>query len=134
MSLQISDRESADIAILDLHGRWTIDDSKNELLNRHLEELVSNGARNFLLNLADVTQIDSSGVSVIVKTYRSLRGQGRDLRLLCRRGHVLEVLRELHLLQLIPSFEDEKLAVDSFDRMGSSASADSNQPAERHMD
>ena len=59
MSLQISDRESADIAILDLHGRWTIDDSKNELLNRHLEELVSNGARNFLLNLADVTQIEA---------------------------------------------------------------------------
>jgi anti-anti-sigma factor len=121
MSLQISNRESADIAVLDLRGRWTIDDSKNELMKKHLEELLSNGTRNVLLNLADLTQIDSSGISIIVKTYRSLRGRGCDLRLLYRSGHVLEVFRELHLLQLIPSFEDEKQAVDSFDRMGSFA-------------
>ena len=57
-----------------------------------------------------MTQIDSSGISIIVKTIRSLRGQGCDLRLLCRSGHLLEVLWALHLLQLIPSLEDEKLA------------------------
>jgi len=121
MSLHISIRETGDVAILDLQGRWTLDGGHNELLKTHLQELFANGVRKFLLNLADLTQIDSSGVSSIVKTYRSLRHEGCDLRLLRPSGHVLEVFRTLHLLQVIPSFGDEKLAVDSFDPMGSFA-------------
>ena len=121
MSLQISVRETGDVAILDLHGRWTIDDGHNELLKTHLQELVATGVRKFLLNLADLTQIDSSGVSSIVKTYRSLRGEGCELRLLRPGGHVLEVFRTLHLLQVISSFQDERLAVDSFDLIGNLA-------------
>ena len=116
MSLQISIRETGDVAILDLRGRWTI--SENELLKTHLQELVASGVREFLLNLADLTQIDSSGVSSIVKTHRCLRGQGCELRLLRPSGHVLEVFRALHLLQVIPSFGDEKLAVASLDPIG----------------
>jgi len=118
VSLQISIRETGDVVILDLRGRWTIDDGENDLLRTHLQELVANGVRKFLLNLADLKQIDSSGVSSIVKTYRSLRGQGCDLKLLRPSGHALEVFRVLHLLQLIPSFEDENLAVSSFDPIG----------------
>ena len=75
MSLQISIRETGDVAVLNLRGRWTIDGGHNDLLKTHLQELVANGVRKFLLNLADLTQIDSSGVSSIVKTYRSFRGQ-----------------------------------------------------------
>ena len=121
MSLHISIRETGDVAILDLQGRWTLDDGHNELLNTHLQGLLANGVRKFLLNLADLTQIDSSGVSSIVKTFRSLRGQDCELRLLRPNGHVLEVFRALHLLQMIPSFEDEKLAVDSFEPISSFA-------------
>src|SRR5262245_42364352 len=115
MSLLISIRETGDVAILDLQGRWTLDGGHNELVKAHLQELFANGVRKFLLNLADLTQIDSSGVSSIVKTFRSLRGQDCELRLLRPNGHTLEVFRVLHLLQLIPSFEDENLAVASFD-------------------
>ena len=79
------------------------------------------GVRKVLLNLADLIQIDSSGVSSIVKTYCSLRGQDCELRLLRPSGHVLEVFKALHLLQMIPSFEDEKLAVDSFEPISSFA-------------
>ena len=122
MSLQISIREAGDVAILNLRGRWTIDGGGNELLKTHLQELVANGVRKFLLNLADLIQIDSSGVSSIVKTHRCLRGQGCELRLLRPSGHVLEVFRALHLLQVIPSFGDEKLAVATLDPIGHFAS------------
>ena len=121
MSLHISIRETGDVAILDLQGRWTLDHGHIELLKMHLKELLANGVRKFLLNLAELTQIDSSGVSSIVKTYRSLRAEGCDLRLLHPSGHVLEVFKALHLLQVVPSFADEKLAVDSFDPIGTSA-------------
>jgi len=118
MALQISIRESADVTILDLRGRLTINDDACEVLRSQLQGLLANGARKFLLNLADVTQIDSSGISIVVKAYRSLHGQGGDLRLLRPSGHALEVLRTLHLLEMIPSFEEEALALASFSSVG----------------
>ena len=114
MGLTISIRESGDVTILDLRGRATIDGGESKLLSRCLNRLVAKGVRNLLLNLGDLTQVDSSGVSVIVKTYVSLRGQGGELRLLRPSGHALEVFRILHLLEIIPSFEDETQALASF--------------------
>src|SRR6516225_6245818 len=103
---------------LDLRGRWTIDDG--ELLNRHLQKLVGDGVRKFLLNLADVRQIDSSGVSCMVRMRTSLRRQGGDVRLLRPSEHAMDVLRVLHLLDMIPTFEEESLAVASFAGMATS--------------
>ncbi len=114
MGLQISIRESADVTILDLRGKSTIDGGESELLGSRLKTLVANGVRKLLLNLADLTQVDSSGVSIIVGTYVSLRAKGGDLKLLCPCGRVLEVLRILHLLEMIPTFEDETQALASF--------------------
>jgi anti-anti-sigma factor len=114
VSLQISIRQSGDVAIVDLRGRSTLDDGESELLRSNLERLVASGVRKVLLNLADVTQLDSSGITFIVKTHLSLRGQGGELKLLHPGGHVLEVFGVLHLLNLIPSFEDETQALASF--------------------
>ena len=123
MGLKISIRESGDVTILDLRGRSTIDGGESELLSRRLKKLVAKGVRKLLLNLANLTQVDSSGVSIIVGTYVSLRGQGGDLKLLSPCGRVLEVFRVLHLLEIIPSFEDETQALASFLRQGYSARA-----------
>ena len=114
MGLQISIRQSRDVTILDLRGRAILDERDSLLLGSNLERLVASGVRKVLLNLTEVTQLDSSGVTVIVRTYRSLRGQGGELKLLLPGGRVLEMFRELHLLKLIPSFEDEIQALDSF--------------------
>ena len=106
-------RESGEVTILDLCGRSTVNDGETELLSKRLEELVG-GTRYLLLNMSDLTQIDSSGVSVVVKAYARLRRQGGDLKLLRPRGHARSVLRVLHLLELIPSFEEEDQALRSF--------------------
>jgi anti-sigma B factor antagonist len=118
VGLQVSIRKSGNITILDVRGRSTVDSGESELLGSHLQELVANGVRKLLLNLAELTQVDSSGISIIVGTYVSLRRQGGDLRLLCPRGRVLEVFNVLHLLETIPSFEDEAQAVASFRPLG----------------
>lgn len=123
MSLQISIRESDDVTILDLRGRSTVDGGESELLDRHLQKLIAGGARNLLLNLADLTQVDSSGLGVIVGTCASLRRQGGDLRVLRPTGLVLEVFKVLRLLEAIPSFEDEAQALASFRSRGYAASS-----------
>ena len=123
MGLQISIREADDVVILDLRGRSTIDSGESELLDNHLKELVAKGARKLLLNLADLTQVDSSGLSVIVGTCVSLRRQGGDLKVLRPSGPVLEVFRVLRLQAVISSFEDEAQALASFRSQGFAASS-----------
>ena len=118
MGLQISIRESGDVTILDLRGRSTINGGESELLGSRLQELVARGARKLLLNLANLSQVDSTGVSIIAKTYVTLKGQGGDLGLLRPSGRVREVFAVLHLLEIIPSFEDETQALDSFKPQG----------------
>lgn len=114
MSLQISIRESGDIIVLDLRGRSTINGRESETLSRYVKKLVAGGVRKLLLNIAELKQIDSSGISVIIDGYISLREKGGELKLLRPCGSVLEVFRVLRLLEIIPSFDDETQAVASF--------------------
>lgn len=116
-------RKFGDVTVLDLRGRSTVDGGESQLLGSRIQELVASGARKLLLHLSNLEQVDSSGVSVIVTTYVSLRSQGGDLKLLCPRGRVLEVFTVLRLLDVIPSFEDETRALASFEALGCSANA-----------
>ena len=59
MSLQVAIRESGDVAILDLRGRSTISGGESQLLSSHIQKLVTDGKRKLLLNLTDLTQVDS---------------------------------------------------------------------------
>ena len=120
MGLKISTRECGDVTILDLHGRATIG-ADSDLLNSHLQKLVANGVRKLLLNLAGVTQLDSSGICAIIGTYVSLSRQGGSLKLLRPCGRVRAVLRVIRLPDLIPTFEDEAQALASFRPQGFSA-------------
>ena len=117
MSLQIAVRKYGDVSILDLRGRSTID-GESELLGSHLKKLTDNGVRKLLLNLADLVQIDSSGIAVIVAACAALRRMGGDLKLLRPSGRVLDVLTVVRLLDVIPSFENEAQALASFGPRG----------------
>jgi anti-anti-sigma factor len=121
VGLQISLRKYDDVTILDLRGRSTINGGESELLSSRLQEFLANGVRKVLLNLANLTQVDSSGISIIIETYVSLKRQAGDLKLLCPRGRVLEVLNVFRLLDTIPSFEDETKALASFRPLSYSA-------------
>jgi len=113
VGLQISIRTSGDVTIADLQGRSTVNDGESELLSRQLQKLAADGVRKLLLNLAELTQIDSSGVSIIAETYVNLKRQGGHLKLLCPRGRVLQVLTVFRLLHIVESFEDEAKALTS---------------------
>ena len=111
--LQISIRESGDVTILDLRGRATIGDGRY-LLSVHLRKLVAKGVRKLLLNLADLMQLDGSGITPAIGTYVSLSRQGGSLKLVCPRGRVQDVLWVMRVADSIPTFEDETQALASF--------------------
>jgi anti-anti-sigma factor len=128
VGLQISVRESRDVVILDLQGRLTTGED-GELLSKQLRELTGNGKNKLLLNLVNLAQIDSSGVSIIARTHGSLKRQGGNLGLLCPGGHVLDVFRVLHLLEMIPNFENESQALARFQSLSSSQSPEAPESA-----
>jgi anti-sigma B factor antagonist len=121
--LQISIRESNDVTILDVEGLATIGPD-NDLLNSQLRKLVNEGARKVLLNLSRVTQVDSSSMSTIVRTFVTLQCSGGSMKLLGPRGRVRMVLELMGLLRAIPSFDDESEALASFRPRNYSARAE----------
>jgi anti-anti-sigma factor len=123
VALLISIRECGDVSVVDLFGRSTVDTGESELLGKDLRKLLDVGKRKLLLNLMNLSQIDSSGVSIIVEVFVSLKRAGGVLKLLAPRGRVLTVLTVFRLLDIIPSFEDEKDALKSFRPQGGFATS-----------
>jgi anti-anti-sigma factor len=123
VALQISIRESSDVSVVDLRGRSTVNDGESELFSKYLRNLIAQNKRKLLLNLAGVTQMDSSGISIIVETYVSLKRLGGELRLLSPRGRVLKVLSVFRLLDAIPTFQDETEALASFQTLSNSVTS-----------
>ena len=80
----------------------------------HIDLLVREGRIRILLNLRDVTYIDSAGVGALIAKYVSLRRRGGDLRLLSLSDRVRRVITIAHLLEVFDTFESEELAVRSF--------------------
>ena len=113
MGLQIVARKSGDVIVLDLVGRVIIGVS-NDSLSAELRKLAETAPCNVLVNLSGVTQMDSSGISTLVRSFVTLERQGGSLKLLNACGHVKEVLELTRLIQSIPSFTDEAKAVASF--------------------
>lgn len=123
MALLISIRDCGDVSVVDLFGRSTVDTGESELLSKDLRKLLDVGKRKLLLNLMNLSQIDSSCVSIIVEVFVSLKRGGGVLKLLAPRGRVLNVLRVFRLLDIIPSFQDETDALKSFRPQGDFATS-----------
>src|SRR5580658_6670625 len=113
MDLQLSVRHVTDVVVVDLCGKATIG-RDNDLLDNQLRQLIGEGNDKILLNLTDVTQMDSSSISSVIRAFKSLERRGASLRLLGPRGNVRLVLETVHLMDIVPTTEDETQAIDGF--------------------
>ena len=113
IGLQLSVRHIAEVVVVDLCGKATIG-SANDLLDNQLRQLIDEGYDKILLNLTDVTQMDSSSISSVIRAFQSLKRRGASLRLLRPQGNVRLVLETVHLLDVVPTMEDETQAIASF--------------------
>jgi len=113
MGLDINVRKTGDITVLDLNGRATIGIGNDEL-NTKLRQVVEAGTLKVLINLVNLQQIDSSGISTLVRTFVTLGRRGGSLKLVNPLGRVREVLEVTHLLGAIPTFDSEASAYQSF--------------------
>lgn len=114
MSLKIETREVAHVIILDVRGRIVLGDEIGELRDA-VRNLVAEGKKKIILNLAEVDYIDSSGVGELVGSYTTVRNAGGELKLLNLTQKVQDVLHVTKLYTVFDIRNDEFTAVKSFD-------------------
>lgn len=111
--LEVTAREAAGIHFVKVNGRLTIGEP-SEHLNDFVQKLMQQGARKLVVDLNDIPQIDSSGISVLVKLSIALAKQGGALHLVCRTGRVRDALTVTRLVEAIPTFDNESQAQAGF--------------------
>jgi anti-sigma B factor antagonist len=107
-------RDSGEVAIVDLGGRFTLGDAAG-VIRTTVRNLVDSGHRNILLNLADVTHMDSAaGLGELIGSYQLVKKVGGDLKLLNAQKSVADVLRITRLDTVFHVYSDEAEALSSF--------------------
>jgi anti-anti-sigma factor len=113
LPMEINVRESGGISILEVHGRLTIGEPADQLHDA-LQSVVKAGAKKVIVVLNGIPQIDSSGISTLVRISIQLAREGGVLRLVCGPGRVRDALTVTRLIEAIPAFETESAALANF--------------------
>jgi len=114
MSMRISSRQVDDVTILDISGRITLGDETG-MLRDAVRDLLGKGTKKIVLNLAEVSYIDSTGVGELVGSLMTVRTAGGDLKLMNLSQKVKDVVHVTKLYTVFDIKEDEFTAVKSFD-------------------
>ena len=115
--MQITERHVGDVAIIDLNGRLVLGDS-DDLLRDKVNSLVQQGHKNILVNLGQLSYMDSSGLGELVGCYTTVTRRGGALKLVGLTKRISDLLAITKLLTVFDSYEAEKEAVASFRPVG----------------
>lgn len=113
MSLKANVRKAGDVAIVDLAGRITLGEGSG-LLRGTIKDLVANGQKNILVNLKEVTYVNSAGLGELVGSYASVTHMGGNIKLLHPQAKVHDLLQVTKLFTVFVTFDDENEALRSF--------------------
>lgn len=112
MSLEIHERETEGIRIIDLKGRLTAGEAG--AVRDRVRELLTTGVKQFIFNLQEVDYIDSTGLGAMVMCYTGVEKAGGGLKLLSLNRRNVELLVLTKLTTVFELFSEEQDAVNSF--------------------
>ncbi len=113
MTMKASSRRVDGVTILDLSGRITLGEG-SVVLRDQIRELIGKSEKKILLNLGDVTYIDSSGIGELVSAFTTVRNQGGELKLLNLTKKVHDLLQITKLYTVFDVKDDEASAIKAF--------------------
>jgi anti-sigma B factor antagonist len=112
--MQLSERRIGDVVIVDVSGKITLGDGSDQVLKDKMRSLVQQGHTKLLLNLGDVSYVDSAGLGEIVQSYATVNKNGGALKLLNVTKRIKDLLSITKLLTVFETFDSEAEAVTSF--------------------
>ena len=113
MSVKLSTRQVGDVTVIDAAGRITLGEGAS-VFRDTVRDLAAKGDKKILLNLSDVTYIDSSGIGELVSGFTTVTNHGGVLKLLGLSKRVKDLLQITKLYTVFEVFDDEATAVRSF--------------------
>ena len=113
MSVKLSTRQVGDVSVVDVAGRITLGEGSSALRDT-LRDMVGKNHKKILLNLEEVSYIDSSGIGELVSGFTTVTSQGGQLKLLKLTKRVKDLLQITKLYTVFDVHDDEAAAVRSF--------------------
>jgi anti-sigma B factor antagonist len=112
MSLKLSARTIEGVRIIDCSGRIVFGDEASQLRETVKKDLAENNK--LVLNLANVSYIDSGGIGTLVSLFTTARNGGGDIKLVNLTKRVGDLLQITKLITVFESYDDEQKAVSAF--------------------
>lgn len=113
MALRMTDRNVGGVDVLDIEGRIVLGEESNSFREK-VKSLLAAGKKKIVLNLANVSYIDSAGLGTLVATFHSARSQGGTLKLANLGAKFKEVLQVTKLMTVFDTYDNEAAAIQSF--------------------
>ena len=113
MSVKLTTRQVGDVTVVDAVGRITLGEGASTFRDS-IRDLAASGHKKLLLNLADVSYIDSSGIGELVSGFTTVANQGGTVKLLNLTKRVQDLLQITKLYTVFEVHDDEAKAIRSF--------------------
>lgn len=113
MTNNITNKEIDGVAVVSFDGRIVLGPESSALRER-VKSLLADGKKKIVLNMANVTYIDSSGLGMLVALHVSARGQGAEMHLSNLGEKFQDVLQLTRLLTVFSVYDTEAEAIGGF--------------------
>lgn len=111
--MDISERSSGKATIVDLSGKLNLGEATQRLHDK-VNSLIQQGQKNIVLNLRDVSAVDSGGLGELVRTLTTMQKHGGALKVANLPKRIEDLLVMTRLVTVFETFDDENAAVQSF--------------------
>ncbi len=114
--MQISERAVGDVVIVDVSGKITLGDGGDAILKDKMRSLIQQNQKKVLLNLGEVSYVDSAGLGEIVQAYAAVTKSGGALKLMNTTKRIKDLLSITKLLTVFDTYDSEAEAITSFSK------------------
>lgn len=111
--MEIKERVVEAISVLDLSGRIVLGEGDMQIKER-IRDLLADGQRKILLNLGDVSYIDSAGLGALISSYTTVKRENGKLKLVNLTKRIQDLLAITKLITVFDTYDTEKEAIDSY--------------------
>ena len=111
--MEIKERVVDGVSVLDLSGKIVLGEGDMQIKDR-IKDLLADGQRRILLNLGDVSYIDSAGLGGLISSYTTVKREGGQLKLVNLTRRIKDLLAITKLITVFDTYDNEKEALGSF--------------------
>ena len=113
MSVKVTIQEVDGVSVVGLNGRIVLGEESGAL-RETVKSLMAAGKKKVVLDMSNVTYIDSAGLGILVAAHVSAKTQGASIRLCALGQKFREVLQITKLLTVFEVFDTPAAAIESF--------------------